>query len=46
MKEKKLSLSELKKKAGKAFLDANAVKGGLLAACHTPDPETNRTDAV
>lgn len=31
---KKLSLSELKEKAGKAFLDANSVKGGVLSSCH------------
>ncbi|MDR3057931.1 MAG: hypothetical protein LBU84_07310 [Prevotella sp.] len=36
MKDKKLSLAELKEKAGKAFLDANAVKGGVLDSCHTP----------
>ena len=44
---KKLSLSELKEKAGKAFLDANSVKGGLLRSCHGLAPvevEPIRTD--
>jgi hypothetical protein len=31
---KKLSLEELKAKAGKASVNANAVNGGIMAACH------------
>ena len=46
--EKKLSLASLKEKAGKAFIDVNAVKGGVLADCHIqlPDPPIVKTDAV
>ena len=46
--EKKMSLSALKEKAGKAFIDVNAVKGGDMAGCHVvlPDPPIVKTDAV
>lgn len=33
-KTTKLSLEELKAKAGKAFVDAHAISGGVLADCH------------
>lgn len=33
---KKPSLADLKEKAGKSFLNADSVKGGVLAACHLP----------
>lgn len=37
---KKLSISDLKEKAGKAYLDAQAIKGGTLDNCHVdPDDE-------
>jgi hypothetical protein len=40
-----MSLKELKEKSGKAFLDANAVKGGNLESCHyEPPPWVIRTD--
>ena len=32
--EKKKIFAELKEKAGKAFLEANSVKGGVLDSCH------------
>ena len=33
--QNRLSLAELKAKAGKAFMDAEAIKGGAaLAGCH------------
>ena len=35
-KTTKLSLEELKAKAGKAFVDAHAISGGVLADCHVP----------
>lgn len=36
---KKLSLQELKEKAGKLFIDANAIKGGVeLSDCHFKFP--------
>ncbi len=46
---KKPSLAELKEKAGKAFLDVDSIKGGLLEACHHPievPPVVIRTDNV
>lgn len=48
-KENKLSIADLKAKAGKAFLDVNAIKGGDLAGCHIvydPTPPIVKTDAV
>ncbi|MDZ7881253.1 MAG: hypothetical protein U5L45_26560 [Saprospiraceae bacterium] len=32
--QNKLSLADLKAKAGKAFTDAESIKGGVLNACH------------
>lgn len=50
MENKKMSLSDLKAKAGKAFVEMESVKGGLLAACHIPPikvgPFTQSTDNV
>lgn len=46
---KKPSLAELKEKAGKAFLNADAVKGGVMAGCHLPPLppiEPIRTDNI
>ncbi|MEZ4966903.1 MAG: hypothetical protein R2791_16790 [Saprospiraceae bacterium] len=46
---KKPSFAALKEKAGKAFLNADAVKGGVLADCHLPPLppiEPIRTDNI
>ncbi|HTI10368.1 MAG TPA: hypothetical protein VL832_17495 [Puia sp.] len=37
-KTTKLSLEELKAKAGKAFVDAHAISGGTLDDCHVVAP--------
>lgn len=47
--QSKLSIADLKAKAGKAFLDVNAITGGNMAGCHikyTPTPPIVKTDAV
>lgn len=46
---RKPSFADLKAKAGKAFLNADAVKGGVLAECHLPPLppiEPIRTDNI
>jgi len=42
---KKLSLEELKEKAGKAFVDAHSISGGTLEDCHV-EPISPTSDAV
>lgn len=39
-KTTKLSLEELKAKAGKAFVNAGAINGGMMADCHIETPDT------
>ena len=47
---KKFSINDLKKKAGKAFLNVDAVKGGRLDGCHVEpiriDPPIHPCDNV
>lgn len=38
MENKRLSLADLKLKASKAFIDAEAIKGGLTDSCHVQLP--------